>query len=118
MEFKLDCKEIKNNLEKLPNRFNAALLIYGTTAAQMMQSEAQRNRPWTDRTSRARLGLTGSSELAPDELRIVLSHTVDYGVWLELAHEKKYAIVEPTIRLNATQVVSGLNNFLDKVNMR
>lgn len=115
MEFKLDCTEIEKNLNILPNRFNAALSMYGVTAAQKLQSTAQHNRPWTDRTSRARLGLTGSSELTSDELRIVLSHTVDYGIWLELAHEKKYAIVEPTIRLNSIEVVSGLNNFLDKI---
>ena len=118
MDSSFDDSEVQHNLDEFYNRFNAALEIYGQTAASYLQSEAQTNRPWTDRTNRARLGLTGSEELKPDELDIVLAHTVDYGLWLELAHEKNYAIVEPTVQANRQKIVDGLEGMLNSIKMR
>lgn len=115
MEFSFDSSELDKNLLSFPDKLNAALLIYGGTVAKKLESEAKRNRPWTDRTNRARLGLTGSSEKAEDGVRVVLAHTVDYGIWLELAHEKRYAIVEPTVRMSAPPAVEGLKNLVDKI---
>lgn len=115
MEFSFNSDELDKNLNIFSERLDAALLMYGQTAAKGLESKAKQNRPWTDRTSRARQGLTGSIGKTGDNIRIVLAHTVDYGLWLELAHEKKYAIVEPTVRLDANEVIMGMNNLLDKV---
>ena len=118
MDISFDDSQLRRNLDEFPNRFNAALEMYGQTAASYLQAEAKANRPWTDRTNRARLGLTGSEELKPDELVIVLAHTVDYGLWLELAHEKNYAIVEPTVQENRQKIVDGLEGMLNSIKMR
>jgi hypothetical protein len=82
--------------------------------------------PWTDRTSNARNGLfakakkTGNTNFA-----IVLGHSVDYGVYLELGHNqrtkrgtkfvKARPIIMPTIRLYAPKVVATLVKILDRL---
>lgn len=118
MDVSFDDSEVRRNLDELSNRFDAALEMYGQTAASYLQSQAKQNRPWTDRTGDARRGLTGSEELSPTELTIVLAHTVDYGLWLELAHEKNYAIVEPTVQANRQKIVDGLQGMLNSIKMR
>lgn len=108
--------EVQVGLENLDMKMVAAFGIYCETAAKKLETYAKKNRPWTDRSSRARETLTGTSELlGGTSARVVLAHGVDYGVWLELAHEKKYAIVEPTVRLQSNEILKGLENFVDKL---
>ena len=110
-----DDSELRHGLDEFDIKMQAALDIYTKTAAQRLQDEAVRNRPWTDRSNNARLSLKGTSEVDGNKARIVLSQGVDYGLWLELANEKKYAIVEPTIRLKGNTVVKGLEHFFKRL---
>ena len=98
-------------MAKFENKFDAALYQFANNGAQKMEAYAKQHRPWTDRTSRARQGLTGYVETTASGFKIVIAHTVDYGLWLELAHEKKYAILEPTVRLKSTEALSGLKTL-------
>lgn len=108
--------EVQVGLENLDMKMVAAFDIYCTTAAAKLETHAKKNRPWTDRSNRARETLKGTSELVGGtSARVVLAHGVDYGVWLELAHEKRYAIVEPTVRLQSNEILKGLENFVDKL---
>lgn len=108
--------EVQVGLENLDMKMVAAFDIYCTTAAKKLETYAKKNRPWTDRTSDARKRLQGTSELVGgNRARIVLAHGVDYGVWLELAHEKRYAIVEPTVRLQSNEILKGLENFVGRL---
>lgn len=118
MSFTFNDDEVQLNFEALKIKSMAAIKMYGETCASSLQAQAKRNRPWTDRTTRARGGLTGSSELESNgTLNIVLAHTVDYGLWLELAHEKNYAIVEPTVRLEQQAIINGLEGLLNKIHL-
>ena len=45
-------------------------------------------------------------------VRITLSHGVSYGIWLELANEKNYAIVAPTVRDEGPRIVKDLSDLL------
>ena len=115
MGLTVDTSSLDAGMTAFPVKMAAALKIYGETVSKKLEAQAKLNRPWTDRTNRARLGLTGSSDIESDGLHIVLAHTVDYGVYLELAHEMRYAIVAPTVKKEANDVKNGLARFLDKV---
>ena len=117
MNLDIDTSEVDKNLEQYLVKSLAAIDMYSKTAAASLETYAKRNRPWTDRTNRARQGLTGSNEMTATSVRVVLAHTVDYGLWLELAHEKKYAIVEPTVRLKSNEIVNGMNLLLDRIKL-
>jgi len=80
----------------------------------MLERYAKSNRPWKDRTGRARQGLTASSEMTASELVLRLSHTVPYGVFLELASAGKYAILGPTMDANRAALERILKRFWEE----
>ena len=56
------------------------------------------NAPWTDRTANARQTLyTEVRQVVESMVELVLSHGVEYGVYLELNNAGKYAIIDPAI---------------------
>lgn len=100
------------DLNSAIDRQKMAIQIYADTAAKKMMKEAKRNAPWIDRTGHARQNIEGSSGWEGDKHRIVLSGGMDYSVYLELAHEKKYAILKPTIDKNAAEILRGYQRLV------
>jgi hypothetical protein len=107
--------DVLNGLANLNSRSKTALVIYAETVAKDFESYAKQNRPWIDRTGRARQGLTGYVKTISNGYRIVIAHTVDYGLWLEMARNKKYAILEPTVRLKGQSAINGMSRLIDKL---
>lgn len=87
------------------------LLVYANASAPIFEGYAKQNRPWTDRTGDARKRLKCTAKAIDEGVEISLSHGVDYGLWLELAHEQNYAILKPTIEIKAPEFVEGLKNL-------
>lgn len=113
--FNIKSNDLLNGLTSFKQDGDIALAIYAETASKTLESYAKQNRPWTDRTNRARLGLTSYVVKIDTGYRIYLAHTVDYGVWLEYAHEKRFAILEPTIRLEGPKIVKGMKKLLNSL---
>jgi hypothetical protein len=83
-----------SNLKDYNKKVIAGLLLVTDTVAKKMEIYAKDNARWTDRTGDARKGLVGHAYWAtPATLVCSLQHTMEYGKWLELANEKKYAIL-------------------------
>lgn len=113
--YEFDPKDMISKINQAATKSEAAISMYADNAALTLQNYAREHRPWTDRTGHARQRLTGSAEVVSQGYRIVLAHGVDYGVWLELAHEKKYAIIQPTIQAKSPEVLSGFNKLLERL---
>ena len=77
--------------------FEAGLAEYTQGFAQRVQEYARANAPWEDRSGDARDGLTAKGYYKFTKYEIVLYHTVDYGIWLEVRWGGRYAIIIPTI---------------------
>lgn len=78
--------------------------------AEEMEAYAQSNASWEDRSGDAREGLT--AEVVDEGLfrnSIVLYHTVDYGIWLEIRWNGRYAIILPTIEHFGPIVMASLS---------
>lgn len=103
-----------SNTQLLEVKFDAALHAYANTASKKVEAYAKQNRPWTDRTDNARNGLNARAEKYGRNYRIALAHGVYYGIYLELARGKKYAIIDPTIKAMSPEVFKGLQGLLDK----
>ena len=100
----------------MASKLNAAIGIYVTTKAHQLESQMKVNRPWTDRTGMAKARLnTSVSKTETSSYRITLAHGVDYGIWLELANEKNYAIIAPTIQQESPKIISDLNGLMNKI---
>lgn len=118
MAIKIDYKSstLNKNLLEMSTKIGAAVLMLASTEASRLESYMKLNRPWTDRTSMAKMTLKAFvSQPSSDKIRITLSHGVDYGIWLELAHEKNWAIVIPTINQEGPEVIKHFQNLMYKL---
>ena len=112
MSFKWKSNDIIANLAGLDDKVKASVGLYGDTVAKKLEASAKANRPWTDRTGRAKQSLNGDSKWVGNKVRVSLSHGVDYGIWLEICNEGKYSIIMPTINKEAPSVMAGLSKIL------
>ena len=120
MAFQLDYDKstLNKNLDKMSVKLGAVVLMYASTKASELQAKMKINRPWTDRTGMAKALLNAKvSQPNKTTIRITLAHGVDYGIWLELAHGKNYAIIAPTIREEGPRIVEDLNNLMSKLKL-
>ncbi len=93
--------DLAEAVEAYGDKVHVAVRAVADYVAQKLQDEARLNAPWTDRTGNARSGLYALVEETAEHLvSIYLSHTMDYGKWLELAHSQRYQIIMPTIEAN------------------
>ena len=113
--FTMDSKQLQEGIHTLDERAETAILMYGKNQSKELESYAKRNAPWTDRTTMARKSLRGDAMKIENGVRITLSHGVEYGLWLELANEKRYAIIKPTIEAKGKDVLNGYVNLLNKM---
>lgn len=64
---------------------------------------AQTDAPWTDRTGDARRGLEAKVEYSNGDVVLTLYHTVEYGLWLEVIQNGRFATIMPTLERYAAQ---------------
>lgn len=72
--------------------------------APQVEAYAQANAPWADNTGDARAGLVAEVSSQGGEVTLSLSHSVDYGQWLETIQDGEYAIIMPTLEHFAPQI--------------
>jgi hypothetical protein len=80
--------------------------------AREVEQYAKANAPWENRTGDAREGLTAKGEQRLTSYIITLYHTVDYGIWLEVRWDGKYAIIIPTIEHMGHELMHRLDMAL------
>lgn len=110
-----DTKTVLNKLNSMQQKTRASLQIIADSAAKSMEKYAKANARWTDRTGNARQRLKGSTRWDETALIAAISHNVDYGMWLELCNEKKYAILEEALNSQAQNLLDAYQRFLSKL---
>lgn len=104
---------------RFENEFMFALSTYVNSAAIELENDMKQKKyaaqPWIDRTNMARTSLSAKSYQTLTGFVIKLSHGVEYGVYLELAHEQKYAVIKPTIRAEAPRIMEIFRGMIDKM---
>lgn len=112
MSFKFDISNVTKGLAEREIKTKAALKVYGDTVGKKMEVHAKSNRKWTDQTGNARNGLQGGAESTGNGVRCKIQHGVYYGIYLEMCNERRYAILEPTVKAIAPEAIKGLANIL------
>lgn len=103
-------------LNRTERTLKASLQIVCDAAAKKMEAWAKQNAPWTDRTGNARQGLRGEAFWEDDKnLVCAVMHQKDYGVWLELAHQRKYAILERAIESKKDELIRAYKQLVGDV---
>ena len=109
---KIDASKLLANLENAETKSQLAIRMFAQEGAKKFENYAKINRPWTDRTGHARQRLVGWVETFSDKVRIHIGHGVDYGVYLELCNEKRYAILQPTVNACSKEIVQGFSKLM------
>ena len=86
---------VLGNLNKWAVEKRAGVEGVARVTGANMQNYARTNKRWQDRTGNAKAGLNGGSFWQnPFMLMVFIAHSMSYGVMLELAHDRKYQILE------------------------
>lgn len=93
-------------LNQADSKLREGLKLLADTASKKMEQWAKENAKWVDRTSNARQGLRGEGYWEDrNTLVVAIMHQVDYGIWLELAMERKYAILEQALEQHKDELI-------------
>lgn len=104
------------NLSEMPSRVKNGVVSVMREEAQNLEDYMKLNRPWTDRTGNARAGLRADvNYYGGDYVSITLSHGVYYGVYLEYAMEKRFAIINPTLLSHGPEVVRAFKDTMARL---
>lgn len=113
---RMDISDMAGKLESMGARADAAVRVFAEQGATKLRASAQKNARWTDRTGSARQRLNAYVSAMSNGYRITLAHGVSYGIWLELAHEKRFSIIPETINnVGANEVMPAFERFLERL---
>ena len=106
--------KVKNNLntKSVSIKLRAAVGLFAHTEAKRMEGMAKREASWTDRTSNARNTILGDFFWDNNKAHITLSGNVNYFPYLELAMDKKYAVLYPTIAKHSPTIMRGFERLV------
>lgn len=109
-----DSRDLARKLFEVPEKADRALTAIVHLYSPRVEAHAKTNAPWTDRTSNARNGLFARP--VTDKGRryaVVLAHTVNYGIWLEIRNAGRYAVINPTVNTMGPQVMRTASHLFD-----
>ena len=104
---RVDISSVLSGLTDAETKAKTAMNMIGAQGAKKMQTYAQKNARWKNRTGHARQRLTGYVEDYGTKIRICIAHGVNYGIYLEMCNEKRYAILQETVNQTATEILQG-----------
>lgn len=114
--FHFDPEKLLRGLENFESKSQAAIRKYAETSANKLETEAKINARWENHTGDARRRMKGDSLPVAEGYKLRLAHGVDYGIFLELAHERKFAIIEETIdRVGTSDIMPGFQNLMGRL---
>lgn len=118
--FKFDTSKLGKGLSLLENKALAAIeMKINTQYLPKLRETAQLNVKWENRTGEARRRLNASYQTVSNGYNLILAHGVNYGIWLELAHEKRYAIIMQTVEyVGVFDILPDFENFINKLNLK
>lgn len=121
LSFRNDSVESSMKLRVYSNAAKEAISAYASNLGRDMEMYAKHNHPWTNRTGNAERGLNASVETsgAGWAQRIRLAHGSDiyYGVYLENSMGRRFAIIEPTVRVFSSRLVNDLGSIFNNINV-
>lgn len=115
--FTLDTSRFKN-VKHLDAKIERALFGVCKYWDGPVERYMKHHAPWHDRTTNARNGLAArAAKLGKGLYAIILSHAVDYGIYLERGtrYMRARPIIQPTIDIYSIKVMRFLNKLMDRL---
>jgi hypothetical protein len=106
---------VLRTFSQYPTRFHAVARTVLTAQADIIETRMQAEHPWQNQTGEAERNLRCRLFDDGQRLRLRASHGVPYGIWLEVAHQGRYQVLQPTVR---SQWPLALHAVADAVKQR
>lgn len=105
---------IHQNIDRYEQSIYKAVRSVAEYYAPIVEATAKEDAPWTDRTGNARSGLQGLvDDISETVVALYLIHKMEYGVWLELVHQERYAVILPTMQAHYADIFNMLKSVLN-----
>lgn len=104
---KFDATKLLKGLSDMELKAEKATQVYAEAAASKMINDAKKNANWIDRTGNSRQTMDYEVTRKGQITEIKLRGNTPHFKYLELAHEKKHAILWPTVQRWSGQVLKG-----------
>ena len=95
----VDLGQVKANMGKLSGAIAEKAKAVVDRNFIEMENFAKSNASWTDRTGNARRSIKKVDKSDRTAILYYLIIGVNYGVWLEIAHQGKFQILRPTMTI-------------------
>lgn len=102
--FKIDGTALLKNLIENDSKVKAACKLFGENAGNELVVECKKDATWTDRTGLSRQTIDSEVISRDGKTEIRIRGNTPHFKYLELAHEKKYAILFPTVKKNMERI--------------
>jgi len=110
-----DDRALYNKLRTFNARADRFITAATALHARQAVNYARTNAPWTDRTTNARNGLFARAERDAPVYRIIIGHSVPYGVWLEVRWSGRYAILRPTVDHEGPELMRTVSTMYQRM---
>lgn len=111
--FRFDSGELRRGISRLEPELHAAVSTIVDFHALVGMAQMKEEAPWTDDTGAARAGLHSYTVHEPPRRHtIVLSHAVNYGIWLEVKNSGRYEIIMPTLLDTGRDLMRSLDHLM------
>ena len=115
LSVEFDDKRLRKNLRNFDSALRRNVSAVGDYQALETTTFLKSNARWTDRTGAARSGLYAVGIDGPNFYEIFMAYSVWYGIYLETAHDRKYAIITPAIRIMGAAFMQKMQGLLDRM---
>lgn len=112
---KTEMRRLRNNVNGLPKKIDHAVRATVDYEAAWGQAWMRTNAPWTDQTGAARNGLMAIPASYLRQYEILLTYSVYYGIWLEVANSGQYQILQPALRIVGAKLMRDLNGLFERL---
>lgn len=110
-----DSGKLGRNLDSFDRKLRGNVRAVVDRRAAITQADLRVGARWTDRTGAARSGLMAIPLSLANAEEIFMAYSVTYGIWLETAHDRKYAIITPMMRIAGAALMNDLQYLLDRM---
>jgi hypothetical protein len=108
-------KQLRNNVRTFDSRLKHNVGAVVDRRAGITTTELKTSARWTDRTGAARSGLMALPIHGATFEEIFMAYSVNYGIWLEVAHDRKYECITPMMRIAGAALMEDLRHLIDRM---
>ena len=110
-----DDKRLMRNVRTFDDKLRTAVAAVVDRRAAETETWLKRNAPWTDRTGAARTGLMAFANHGRTFEEIFMAYSVTYGIWLEVANDRRFAVISPAIRIQGEALMNDMRYLIDRM---